>query len=189
VDKGVYVDQLARWMRVFPPLSFFVVTLEQWRVDPQRVFRRLLLFLGVPVSRAGLIDNIDRTLIGYDIDSSGSSYDGLVNSISRRRIVTEMMRDTARFISTQWGRHDVRRNSSTSTNVASVFEYRDSRNHSRFVDFSHQRLTRPNSLSEDDPMPEPLRRKLVEFYSSYNAKLVALLIEAADKISNSSSDS
>lgn len=165
VDKGVYVDQLDRWMRVFPSDNFFIFTLEQWNIDPHHIFQQLLLFIGVSERGAGIFESSNNTHANHNR--------------SRRSIVLEMMKDTVRSIKHQWD--TIRRNTSiVSPNIESKFEYTDSRNHTQLIDFSHQRLVRPNRLSQE-PMPESLKHKLIKFYTPHNTRLVELLTDVVRK--------
>jgi hypothetical protein len=45
IDKGVYVDQIARWYASFRPDQFHVIRIEEFTRQPERVFRELLAFL------------------------------------------------------------------------------------------------------------------------------------------------
>lgn len=54
VDKGIYVDQLERWLSVFKNRrNYAIVTLEQMRADPVATYAQLCTFLGVPLTGAG----------------------------------------------------------------------------------------------------------------------------------------
>jgi len=48
VARGVYADQLERWMRLFPTEQLLVAKTEAFYDDPEGVFMRVLSFLGLP---------------------------------------------------------------------------------------------------------------------------------------------
>lgn len=45
--RGIYVDQLDRWMRCFPPEQFLVIRSEDFYANPQAILSETLRFLGV----------------------------------------------------------------------------------------------------------------------------------------------
>ena len=47
LDKGIYVDQLARWLHNFPKASFYITSLERYAADPGAERRRISSFLGI----------------------------------------------------------------------------------------------------------------------------------------------
>jgi hypothetical protein len=46
--RGIYADQLARWLRVFPREQLLILTSEEFFSDTPRVFSQVLEFLGLP---------------------------------------------------------------------------------------------------------------------------------------------
>ena len=46
IDKGIYGDQLARWLQNFPKASFYVTSLERYTADRPGELKRMLSFLG-----------------------------------------------------------------------------------------------------------------------------------------------
>jgi hypothetical protein len=48
VSRGMYAEQLRRWLRYFPRDNFFVVKSEEFYADPASIYRDLLGFLGLP---------------------------------------------------------------------------------------------------------------------------------------------
>ncbi len=47
VKRGLYVDQLERWMSVFPREQFLILKSEDLYSDPERILHRTLAFLGL----------------------------------------------------------------------------------------------------------------------------------------------
>jgi Sulfotransferase domain len=46
--RGIYVDQLERWMNHFPKEQFFIIKSEEFYATPERKLQELFLFLGLP---------------------------------------------------------------------------------------------------------------------------------------------
>jgi hypothetical protein len=46
--RGIYVDQLQRWMNYFPKEQFFIIKSEDFYATPDRKLREIFLFLGLP---------------------------------------------------------------------------------------------------------------------------------------------
>jgi hypothetical protein len=47
IERGVYVDQLKRWMSVFPREQFLVIKSEDFYKDPERVLCQTLAYVGL----------------------------------------------------------------------------------------------------------------------------------------------
>jgi hypothetical protein len=45
--RGLYAEQLERWMSVFPREQFLIIKSEDLYTDPERVVRRTLAYLGL----------------------------------------------------------------------------------------------------------------------------------------------
>ncbi len=48
VSRGIYVEQMARWLSVFPREQFLVIKSEEFAREPERHFAQVLDFLGLP---------------------------------------------------------------------------------------------------------------------------------------------
>ena len=48
LSRGIYVDQLQTWMKVFPREQFLILKSEDFYANPARSFKQVLAFLGVP---------------------------------------------------------------------------------------------------------------------------------------------
>jgi Sulfotransferase domain len=46
--RGIYVDQLQRWMNYFPQEQFFIIKSEDFYATPERKLKEIFLFLGLP---------------------------------------------------------------------------------------------------------------------------------------------
>lgn len=55
VDKGIYADQLARWLQNFPKASYYVTSLEKYAADRQGEIKRILAFLGADTGPDGAV--------------------------------------------------------------------------------------------------------------------------------------
>lgn len=51
LSRGIYVDQLRRWVGTFPKEQFLIVKSEDLYSDPAAITRQCLEFLGIPASR------------------------------------------------------------------------------------------------------------------------------------------
>ena len=48
LSKGIYVDQLQTWMKLFPREQFLILKSEDFYANPASSFKQVLTFLGVP---------------------------------------------------------------------------------------------------------------------------------------------
>ena len=48
LTKGIYVDQLQTWMKLFPREQFLILKSEDFYANPASCFKQVLAFLGVP---------------------------------------------------------------------------------------------------------------------------------------------
>jgi hypothetical protein len=48
LSRGLYAEQLARWMKLFPDEDLLVITTEDLESDPAKILKRTLRFLNVP---------------------------------------------------------------------------------------------------------------------------------------------
>ena len=49
VARGLYADQLARWMDLFPREQFLIIRTEDFYSDPGAIYKETLAFLNVPI--------------------------------------------------------------------------------------------------------------------------------------------
>jgi hypothetical protein len=55
VERGLYVEQLKRWMSVFPREQFLIIKSEDFYKEPERILHQVLTFLGlIPWTPANL---------------------------------------------------------------------------------------------------------------------------------------
>lgn len=47
--RGIYADQLARWMNLFPPEQMLLIRSEDFYTDPASIYKQTLSFLGAPI--------------------------------------------------------------------------------------------------------------------------------------------
>lgn len=52
LKKGIYADQLARWMQLFPRNQILIIQSEKFFSNPQATLNQIYRFLGVPVMEA-----------------------------------------------------------------------------------------------------------------------------------------
>ncbi|MDQ6660637.1 MAG: sulfotransferase domain-containing protein [Chloroflexota bacterium] len=57
LSKGIYVDQLQTWMKLFPREQFLILKSEDFYADPSTVFKQVLTFLNVPETELRLEKN------------------------------------------------------------------------------------------------------------------------------------
>ena len=55
--RSMYVDQLQRWMRLFPKEQFLILKSEEFYADPVSTLKQVLNFLAIPVSESQLRKN------------------------------------------------------------------------------------------------------------------------------------
>ncbi len=48
VSRGMYIEQMARWLEVFPREQFLIIKSEEFFREPERFFGQVLEFLGLP---------------------------------------------------------------------------------------------------------------------------------------------
>ena len=48
LDRGIYVEKLKRWMKVFPKEQFLILKSEEFFKDPNTTYNQVLKFLGLP---------------------------------------------------------------------------------------------------------------------------------------------
>lgn len=71
--RGIYVDQLKHWLKVFPREQFLFIKSEDFFADPSSSFKRTLRFLGIP--------EID--LADYKKQNAGT-YSGMSQEVRRK---------------------------------------------------------------------------------------------------------
>ena len=52
--RSMYIDQLQRWMRLFPREQFLILKSEEFYADPSIILKHLLNFLNIPTSESQL---------------------------------------------------------------------------------------------------------------------------------------
>lgn len=84
LTRGIYADQLQRWLCLFPRERFLILKSEDFYADPAAVLKQTLAFLGVPA--AGLMEK--RTYNRFDgyTSRSESRDDCAVSPALRRRL-------------------------------------------------------------------------------------------------------
>ncbi len=55
LPRGIYVDQLKTWMRLFPREQILILESEQFHQQPQQTYDRVINFLGLPSLKLELI--------------------------------------------------------------------------------------------------------------------------------------
>ena len=76
LSRGIYVDQLERWMKYFPKEKFLIIRTEEFNEDSQGVLNRIFNFVGVSEFKvenlkkmnAGRYENMDKSTRKYLVD-------------------------------------------------------------------------------------------------------------------------
>lgn len=63
LGRGIYVDQLQRWMNLFPREQILLLRSEDFHKDPAEIYKKTLAFLNVPVFEP---ENLKRGYIQYN---------------------------------------------------------------------------------------------------------------------------
>jgi len=61
LSRGIYVDQLERWMKYFPKEQFLIIKTEEFNEDPQGALNRTFEFVGVSKFR---VENLNKLNTG-----------------------------------------------------------------------------------------------------------------------------
>lgn len=73
LSRGIYVDQLERWMKYFPKEQFLIIKTEEFKEDSQGILNRIFNFVGVSEFKvenlkklnAGKYENMNKTTRKY----------------------------------------------------------------------------------------------------------------------------
>lgn len=99
LTKGVYVDQLQRWMKFFPREQFLILKSEDFYTDPGASFKQVLTFLKVPETQLQLEK---KTYKNYN----NNIYTSKMDPVLRKRLIEYFEPHNARlyeFLGTDFG--------------------------------------------------------------------------------------